>query len=254
MNTKSGKSDILSKERLEAAHQIYEEMVSDPSLKFDKSRKEEILSHYRSCPASCSSSSKNNLTTKQNVGECRVKSGTKKFFNDMLDYSSRKNPKSGKNRKSLYEPKHPVPQETGKQRDFMNSGQAKYASIVSGEDPLELFRRRREAELLQFRQKEEKLWKQVEFRKKDIARQVRTQKHRQKLTRDLELIKKFERDAIIERMKVPAKDYPISTTYLVELRFLENSKQGNKYLTTADTPLPREQIPQPHNDSTSVFD
>lgn len=216
----------ISRERMEAAHQIYLDMVSDPNLKFSEHNKERILNSVRS--SSSFSSEKSNNLPKQKPEQ--ITETTKK---------------SKKERPPLTAPKNP-PKESGRERAKKNTLKAQYSEVFNSQkgnksDYLAL----RQYEKERIMEHERKLQEGIVKRTKEAQKKYRCEKQRQNLTNDLAKIKKFEIDAQIEQMKTPSRNPALGTTYLVEFRHIETSKRGTKLLATVEPPVPRANTPQP---------
>ncbi|EAY09150.1 hypothetical protein TVAG_363650 [Trichomonas vaginalis G3] len=222
------RSPPLSKERLEAAHQIYLDMVSDPDSNFSQKNKENILKKFRNKNNNQSDDNKSNSSN----------SNQQKHIN----YSTKE---VKKERPPLIDPRIPPP-ESPKKAKAMSQSMAKYYSRHKQNDNATddyIRQRKREDEVAAQRiQKDKELAKKFT---RQAIKKYRCDKEREKLTQDLQKIRDFEVALHLEEMKKPVKHYTMPDFYLHEVRHQEKCEESSRFLTSVVPPKPRKTVPQP---------
>ena len=241
-SSSSRKQEILSKARLDAAHDVYLDMVSDPSLNFSKKKKDKILSDVRSSSKSeekSTSKSKSEIMTTTDQNSQKPSNENSRPVGHFV-YNHQEAKK--KPRASLFDPKYP-PAKKGNQ---MRKARVDFIA--------EFYSPEREAErYMMQRQKEEELAKEKERMNREntikhtreAIKKYRCDKKRQKLTDDLKKIKDFELALQLDSMKKPTSHMNIPSQYMVEIRHQHVCDESSYFLTAATPPQPRKVTPKP---------
>lgn len=222
------KAGPLSKERLDAAHQVYLDMVSDPEINFNKQKKENILNQFRN------KSQKSSDETKS------ISSNSSQQKHVVYNKEERK-----KERAPLIDPRIPPPN-SPRDKKPMSRATAQFYSKYKKQDNAtdDYIRQRKRDEELSARRlsNDEALRKKF---KRQAIQKYRCDKERQNLTKDLQKIKDFEIALHLEEMRKPVKHYAMPDMYLHELRHQEKCEESSKFLTSVVPPKPRKHVPQP---------
>ena len=240
MSTSSSSSrrrlDPLSKERMNAAHQVYLDMVSDPSINFTHDKKEEIRNQFRKTPPKQEQKEKETPKKQQFTPQSKVT--PKKSF----VYEDDEEPKK-KKRPSLYDPKYPPKR---KASEYVSKAKADIMLLSSPSEKEKndyLEQRRIEAEMAAERARIDR--ENTERHTREAIKKYRCDKEREKLRNDLKKIRDFEMSLQMDQLKRMSTRAMIPSTYMVEIKHDRTCMKGEQFLTQVSPPKPRNSVPQP---------
>ena len=240
-SSSSRKQEILSKARLDAVHDVYLDMISDPSINFSKKNKEKILNQARNSSKieeKSTSKSKSDIVAVSDQNSPKTSNENRPVTHFVYNHQEAKK----KPRASLFDPKYPP----NKKRNQMRKARIDFLAELNSPE--------REAErYLQQRQREEDLAKEKERINKEntlkhtreAIKKYRCDKKRQRLTDDLKKIKDFELALQLDSMKKPTSHMTIPSQYMVEIRHQHICDESSYFLTAATPPQPRKVTPKP---------